>query len=82
MDAVVESPDLATIYEVPLSLKRQKLDDVILELLGIEAPEPDLTAWTDMVRRVQHPASGEARIVFDPETKTANIVLARDLANS
>jgi CTP synthase len=61
-DAVVESPDLATIYEVPLSLKRQKIDDVILSRLGIEAPEPDLSAWTDMVRRVQHPASGEARI--------------------
>jgi len=26
-------------------------------------------------------ASGEARIVYDPETETANIVLARDLAN-
>jgi CTP synthase len=61
-DAVVESLDLATIYEVPLSLKRQKIDDVILSRLGITAPEPDLTAWTDMVRRVQHPASGEARI--------------------
>ena len=27
-------------------------------------------------------ASGEARIVFDPETESANIVLARDLAQS
>jgi CTP synthase len=62
IDAVVESPDLATIYEVPLSLKRQKIDDVILKRLGLETPEPDLTAWTDIVRRVQHPASGEARI--------------------
>jgi CTP synthase len=61
-DAVIESPDLSTIYEVPLSLKRQKLDDVILERLGLSMPEPDLTAWTDMVRRVQHPASGEAHI--------------------
>jgi CTP synthase len=62
IDAVVESPDLATIYEVPLSLKRQKIDDVILDRLGLETPEPDLTAWTDIVRRVHHPASGEARI--------------------
>ena len=62
IDAVVESLDLSTIYEVPLSLKRQKIDDVILKRLGLETPEPDLTAWTDLVRRVQHPASGEARI--------------------
>jgi CTP synthase len=63
IDAVLESPDLSTIYEVPLSLKRQKADDVVMERLGLTGlPEPDLTAWTDMVRRVQHPASGEARI--------------------
>ncbi len=62
-DAVLESPDLSTIYEVPLALKRQKADDVILERLGLRGlPQPDLSAWTDMVRRVQHPASGEARI--------------------
>ena len=62
IDSVIEAPDLSTIYEVPLSQKRQKLDDVILRRLGLEAPEPDLTEWADMVRRVQHPASGEARI--------------------
>lgn len=62
IDSVIEAPDLSTIYEVPLSQKRQKLDDVILRRLGLEAPEPDLTEWTEMVRRVQHPASGEARI--------------------
>jgi CTP synthase len=62
-DAVLESPDLSTIYEVPLALKRQRADDVILERLGLHGlPQPDLTKWTDMVRRVQHPASGEARI--------------------
>ncbi|MDX1645985.1 MAG: CTP synthase [Longimicrobiales bacterium] len=63
LDAVLESQDLSTIYEVPLSLKRQKADDVILARLGLSGlPQPDLSAWTDMVRRVQHPASGEARI--------------------
>ena len=62
-DAVLESPDLSTIYEVPLALKRQKADDVVLERLGLTGlPQPDLSSWTDMVRRVQHPASGEARI--------------------
>ena len=63
IEAVLESQDLSTIYEVPLSLKRQKADDVVLERLGIPGlPQPDLSQWTDIVRRVQHPASGEARI--------------------
>jgi CTP synthase len=63
LDAVLESPDLSTIYEVPLALKRQRTDDVILDRLGLAPlPQPDLSSWTDMVRRVQHPASGEARI--------------------
>jgi CTP synthase len=61
-DAVIESPDLDTIYEVPLAFKEQGLDDVILERLGLEAPQPNLLAWAAMVRRVQQPSSGEARI--------------------
>jgi len=62
-DAVLESPDLSTIYEVPLSLKRQRADEVVMEHLGLtDLPDPDLTAWSDMVRRVQHPASGQSKI--------------------
>ncbi len=62
-DAVLESPDLSTIYEVPLALKRQRADEVVMKCLGLsDLPDPDLTEWTDMVRRVQHPASGDARI--------------------
>jgi CTP synthase len=61
-EAVIESPDLETIYEVPLSFKEQRIDDVLLEHLGLSAPEPDLTAWANMVERVQHPGSGRTRI--------------------
>ena len=61
-DAVIESTDLDTIYEVPLALKAQRIDDVILGRLGIDAPQPDLSVWSQMVRRVQHPSSGEAKI--------------------
>jgi len=30
--------------------------------LGLDTPEPDLTAWTEMVERVKRPTSGEVRI--------------------
>ena len=34
-----------------------------MKRLGLaDLPDPDLGPWTDMVRRVQHPASGQARI--------------------
>jgi CTP synthase len=62
LDGVIECRDLQTIYEVPLALKRQRLDDVILERLGLEAPQPDLGAWTRLVNRVKSPSSGSARI--------------------
>jgi CTP synthase len=62
LDGVIEAPDLETIYEVPLSLKQQGLDDFILAKLHIDAPQPDLAPWTEMVERVLRPTSGEARI--------------------
>ena len=62
LEGVIECLDVATIYEVPLSLKAQRLDDVILERLQLDTPQPNLSGWTKMVRRFKHPESGEARI--------------------
>ena len=61
-DGVIEARDVETIYEVPLSLRAQKLDEVILRRLAMEAPEPDLGPWAEMVNRVKRPSSGEVRI--------------------
>ncbi|RMH18815.1 MAG: CTP synthase [Gemmatimonadetes bacterium] len=62
VEAVIEAPDVGTIYEVPLSLRQQRLDDVVLERLGLSAPPPDLDAWTELVQRVKAPRSGRVRI--------------------
>jgi len=62
IDGVIESRDLPTIYEVPLQLREQGLDDFILEKLKIEAPQPDMGPWTEMVHRILRPSSGQARI--------------------
>ncbi|MBQ3204557.1 MAG: CTP synthase [Alistipes sp.] len=57
-DAVVESIDVPTIYEVPLRMHAQHLDDVILRKLGVtDAAEPDLSSWEQFVEKVKHPAS-------------------------
>ena len=42
-DAVIQSIDVPTIYEVPLVLQRQKMDEVILRKVGLEVgPTPEM----------------------------------------
>jgi CTP synthase len=52
---VIESPDVRTIYEIPLRFHEQGFDEKVLERLHIEAPRPDLTTWREMVTRVLEP---------------------------
>jgi len=59
---VIESRDMDTIYEVPLRFREQRLDERIVDHLGLETPEPDLTVWESMVERIKHPGSGDVRV--------------------
>lgn len=55
-DAVIEARDVKnSIYEVPLKLHEEKLDDLVCKLLRIEAHPPDLTRWRQFVQRVVNP---------------------------
>jgi CTP synthase len=60
--AVVEARDVETIYEVPLKYHQQKLDDLIVEKLGLGVGPADLSRWEAMVERVKAPRSGSVRI--------------------
>jgi CTP synthase len=62
MEAVVEARDVETIYQVPIELRRQRLDDVVLRMLGLEAPEPNLEPWRKMVNTIKTPGNGHVRI--------------------
>ncbi len=53
---MVESRDVKTIYQIPLSFREQGLDDLVCRKLGIDSPMPDLSRWTTMVQRVLAPA--------------------------
>lgn len=56
-NAVMESIDVPTIYEVPLRMHDQHLDEVVLAKLDLPAEkEPDLDSLRDFVERVKHPA--------------------------
>lgn len=56
VDAVIESPDAPTIYEVPLIMEKNGLATVALRKLGLEHKPFDLTAWTEMVERIKNPS--------------------------
>ena len=50
-EAVISAPDARDIYEMPLILHDHGFDRVIIDLLQLETPEPDLTDWQRMVKR-------------------------------
>ncbi|MEZ5322563.1 MAG: CTP synthase [Microthrixaceae bacterium] len=51
--AVVNASDARSLYEIPLVLHDEGLDDQVCELLGLDAGQPDLSDWCDLVRRVE-----------------------------
>ncbi len=55
-EAVIEARDTKhSIYEVPLKLHEEKLDDLVCKLLHLTVPQPDLTRWRQFVHRVINP---------------------------
>jgi CTP synthase len=55
--AVIEEQDVeSSIYELPLMLQREKMDDLVVQLLGLDAPAPAHNEWSDVVRRLKSPA--------------------------
>ena len=56
LDAVIEARDVDhTIYEMPLMLQEEKLDDTICALLGLNVPPADMTEWKKFVDQLIHP---------------------------
>jgi CTP synthase len=52
---VVESPDVTSIYEIPLRFLEQGLDREVCQRLRLETKEPDLRGWKAMTDRILHP---------------------------
>ena len=62
-EAVIPALDVASIYQVPISYHNEGLDDEVCRHFNLEAPEPDLTRWRDIVDRVTKP-EGEVSIAI------------------
>ena len=49
-EAVISARDVDNIYKVPLVLRAEGADDLVLDHFGVEAPAPELSEWEDLVR--------------------------------
>ncbi|MGH7532529.1 MAG: glutamine hydrolyzing CTP synthase, partial [Gemmatimonadales bacterium] len=54
---VIESPDVRSIYEIPLRFSEQGFDEVVCERLRLETKAPDLAPWRALTEKVLRPAS-------------------------
>jgi len=62
-EAVIDAPDVDTIYGVPLSLRSGGLGSVILEHFGLPDNEPDVSIWQDICDKIRSPKE-EVRIAM------------------
>jgi CTP synthase len=60
-EAVITAKDVENIYEVPLALAAEGLDEQILKSLQLQPRERQMQPWKDLVERLKHP-DGEVTI--------------------
>jgi CTP synthase len=53
---VISAPDASTIYEVPLILRKERMDDIVCDLLSLNSSAPNLKGWESIVRILKKPA--------------------------
>jgi len=52
-ESVISSPDVSSVYQIPMVLHKQSLDAKILKKLGLPVRIPDLTAWEQLLSKIQ-----------------------------
>ena len=62
-DAVLSARDVDNIYKVPLVMRADGADDLVLDHFGVEAPAPDLEEWEELIRRADA-CEGTTRIAL------------------
>ncbi|HIZ96487.1 MAG TPA: CTP synthase (glutamine hydrolyzing), partial [Candidatus Ligilactobacillus excrementavium] len=62
-EAVIESLDVPTLYQIPMNLKAQHMDDIVCEKLHLDTPQADMTKWQSLLDKVEN-LSGEVKIAL------------------
>ena len=58
---VVNAADADSLYEIPLVIHEEGLDDFLCDILQIDSPDPDLGKWKSLVTKVRS-AKGSVRV--------------------
>ena len=53
VEAVISNYDVNVLYELPMMLLNQHMDDLVLKHLQIEAPKADMKEWNELIGRVK-----------------------------
>ena len=61
--AVISAHDAQDIYEIPMILREQGLDDIIVNKLNLNAPKPDLRDW-ETVLQAKNNSNGQVRVAM------------------
>ena len=54
-EAVIGLPDVESIYDVPLALNKEGLDEIVVKYLNLKCPLADLSDWRKMVETIKSP---------------------------
>jgi CTP synthase len=57
-EAVIGVPDVDSIYSIPLLLHSQKLDEIVMQKLKMDAVPANLHVWQELIYSLEHPAKG------------------------
>ncbi len=55
LEAVIPLPTISTVYEVPLYLEDMGIGNLIVNKLGLDATQPDLSVWRNMISLLKEP---------------------------
>ena len=62
-EAVIEARDVKCLYEIPLNLAKQHIDDLIVKHFGLQTNELDMSEWEDLVKKAKN-LKGEVTIAL------------------
>ena len=54
-NSVISAMDAQTIYQIPIMLNEQGLDDIVVDQLRLDVPAADLSEWKEVVDAITHP---------------------------
>jgi CTP synthase len=55
IDSVIAARDVESIYEVPIALNEEGIDNLVAEKLSLQTKNPDLSKWANVIRKIKEP---------------------------